>query len=56
MLDDSNLAYLLEEEAQQVVRLLPPEAPLAMPTQVLERRRSRRGRLGWLSLLMPRPR
>ena len=54
MLDDSNLAYLLEEEAQQAVHLLPPEAPLAMPPQVLERQR--RARRGWLRLLILRTR
>jgi hypothetical protein len=55
MLDDSNLVYLLEEEAQHVARLLPPEAPLAMPPQVLERR-PRPAYRGWLNLLIPRTR
>jgi hypothetical protein len=42
----------LPGDDRQPPRGLPPEAPLAMPAQVLERRRRRSG--GWLRRLMRR--
>ncbi|WP_210530290.1 hypothetical protein [Rubellimicrobium arenae] len=45
MLDGSQ-QFLFFEDEQRVDTVLPPYAPLAMPTQILERRR-RRWSLGW---------
>lgn len=48
MLDDATFA---RGSAAVLLGILPPEAPLAMPTQVIERRRARR-RARWLRRLL----